>query len=492
MLAMLGILLLPTLVLGREGVLKPALGDISIASPGPKRVEVMPDGGWAAFSYHGRLLPSFPQFIVGEDIISSPVLADMADDALSEVTFITRDAQDKYRLYVARGDGSIIASALLSGEPIYDPVVSLKGANGKRSVLVGITSNVLDVRVENGALTLQGVLPAEILLSISNKKVGVAVDQKYQNMMMNSPSENSLSLFHFENNGWDFVRGFDLPSPVAYPVVFDDANNAYGVLKSGKLFSVDLASSEISVFATNLSSLPLDTPLLFDADSDNAGKELVVSLADGSRSVLSLTGTQLSSSFAKQSFLSLSTDALDNTQGALFTYQTVGSSELLQPGNRLIVSPLSDSKFYFSSIGVEIQLSQGETEIADGSDINLGNLFAGTTTDVIFSIQNTGSRDLILTGTSSITIAGNDADRFGVVQQPASLIPANSSVDFSLRITPNVLGPISGSLVIANTDADESPYNIILGVVGANDGSFPIVYEDAQDGDIAGWFAEKG
>jgi predicted RecA/RadA family phage recombinase len=111
----------------------------------------------------------------------------------------------------------------------------------------------------------------------------------------------------------------------------------------------------------------------------------------------------------------------------------------------------------------EIIIKQGTDDLPD----NTGEyFFAGTNvgshTDAVFTIENPGTADLLLTGTPSIEFSGTDASMFTVFSPPDATIAPGNSTDFTLRFTPGSIGTKTASLSIYNNDADENPYNFAL------------------------------
>jgi len=112
----------------------------------------------------------------------------------------------------------------------------------------------------------------------------------------------------------------------------------------------------------------------------------------------------------------------------------------------------------------EINLKQSTIDITDGGSYNYGNKKTGTNTDVIFTIENTGTADLTLT--TPLIIAGTNADQFSIQSQPTSPVTASSSTTFTVRFSPTSKGAKTASIAIGNNDTDENPYNIILNGIG--------------------------
>ncbi|MFN8396642.1 MAG: FG-GAP-like repeat-containing protein [Bacteroidia bacterium] len=86
-----------------------------------------------------------------------------------------------------------------------------------------------------------------------------------------------------------------------------------------------------------------------------------------------------------------------------------------------------------------------------------------------FTIQNTGTSPLSLTGTPRVIVSGPNASDFIVTTQPASPIASSGSTTFQVTFDPSGLGTRTADLTIANTDADENPYNFQIQGIGGPD-----------------------
>jgi len=108
----------------------------------------------------------------------------------------------------------------------------------------------------------------------------------------------------------------------------------------------------------------------------------------------------------------------------------------------------------------EINLTESGTNIAANGNFNFGtvNLPGVTNIQRTFTIQNTGTASLSLTGSNIVEVTGTE---FTVSQQPTqSEVGAGLSVDFVVTFTPPSLGDYSAVLKISNDDSDENPYFI--------------------------------
>ena len=86
---------------------------------------------------------------------------------------------------------------------------------------------------------------------------------------------------------------------------------------------------------------------------------------------------------------------------------------------------------------------------------------------VTFTIENTGTAPLNLTGTPNIVaINGTYANQFSIVQPGTSTVSASGSTTFTITFSPTSAGPKTATISIANNDADENPYTYTINGTG--------------------------
>ena len=88
--------------------------------------------------------------------------------------------------------------------------------------------------------------------------------------------------------------------------------------------------------------------------------------------------------------------------------------------------------------GQEMDLKQGATNLADGAAHDFGVRNTGSGTDVVFTIENPGAEDLILT--LPLILTGTDAGQFSIQDQPASPIAGGGFDTFTVRFSPTSVG----------------------------------------------------
>jgi len=108
--------------------------------------------------------------------------------------------------------------------------------------------------------------------------------------------------------------------------------------------------------------------------------------------------------------------------------------------------------------GVEITDGDTTPDVADDTDFGQTDLSSGSIVHV-FTIENNGTIDLNLTGTSPfVIVGGTHPGDFNITTIPNTLITASGSTTFAITFNPSALGLRTASVSIANDDNDEDPY----------------------------------
>ena len=102
-------------------------------------------------------------------------------------------------------------------------------------------------------------------------------------------------------------------------------------------------------------------------------------------------------------------------------------------------------------------------DASDDTEFGSADILTGTVIHT-FSIVNTGSDDLNLTGTPRIEIGGANAGDFLVSQQPASgtVSSGGGSLTFEVTFNPTLKGLRQAVISINNDDSNENPYNFAV------------------------------
>ncbi|HEX3044859.1 MAG TPA: choice-of-anchor D domain-containing protein, partial [Bacillota bacterium] len=106
-----------------------------------------------------------------------------------------------------------------------------------------------------------------------------------------------------------------------------------------------------------------------------------------------------------------------------------------------------------------INVKQGTTSIPNGTgSYNFGNVTLFENSAISFTIQNTGTAALNLTGAPVVQLSGVDAASFNMISEPALTIAPAGSSTFTLRFNPRRAGNQTATVSIASSDAVQNPY----------------------------------
>ena len=90
---------------------------------------------------------------------------------------------------------------------------------------------------------------------------------------------------------------------------------------------------------------------------------------------------------------------------------------------------------------------------------DFGNITFGSNSGDIFTVSNSGNIDLNLT---NISIAGDDADDFELINNTTSPVAGGGNTGFSVKFTPSSLGEKTATLSIVSDDPNTPTYTINL------------------------------
>ncbi|MCA8937962.1 MAG: choice-of-anchor D domain-containing protein, partial [Planctomycetes bacterium] len=115
--------------------------------------------------------------------------------------------------------------------------------------------------------------------------------------------------------------------------------------------------------------------------------------------------------------------------------------------------------------GGEIDVQQpAPTSIANGGSQTVNGTVAGATTQLIYTVENTGTGDLTITGTGTTGALNNVGVVVGTVGSTV-LTPTGpgSTTTFTVDITPTALGAWSFTLQVTSNDTTDPSYTIAVG-----------------------------
>ncbi|WED67032.1 Ig-like domain-containing protein [Synoicihabitans lomoniglobus] len=137
--------------------------------------------------------------------------------------------------------------------------------------------------------------------------------------------------------------------------------------------------------------------------------------------------------------------------------------------------------FTVAATAPEIAVSGNSTAIADGDGspaeadhTDFGSTaVAGGTVSRTFTITNSGSGALTLSGTPKVVVSGTHSADFTVTSQPTSPVASGGgTTTFTVQFDPSDSGSRTATLSIANDDSDENPFNFSIkgtGTAAASD-----------------------
>jgi N-acetylneuraminic acid mutarotase len=151
---------------------------------------------------------------------------------------------------------------------------------------------------------------------------------------------------------------------------------------------------------------------------------------------------------------------------AAHTMASLGSGQVLLFGGFKAGSHNDETWVYPDAVSeMEVQgIADGDAtpSTTDGTDFGSADISTGTV-DHIFTITNTGSADLNLSGSPKVQISGANASDFSVTVEPSSPIVANGGMTtFTVRFDPSAVGLRSATISIDNDDSDENPYDFAI------------------------------
>lgn len=96
-------------------------------------------------------------------------------------------------------------------------------------------------------------------------------------------------------------------------------------------------------------------------------------------------------------------------------------------------------------------------ERVDNTSFDIGPLLVGTSTTRTFTLRNAGSLTL-----GSIAVAMSGTGEFGFTSPAVTTLAAGATTSFTVSFSPTATGVQTRTILITSTDADESPFEIIL------------------------------
>ncbi|MFB2918052.1 choice-of-anchor D domain-containing protein [Aerosakkonema funiforme] len=245
----------------------------------------------------------------------------------------------------------------------------------------------------------------------------------------------------------------------------DGIENPFDFAIAGTVTDTPTANPEIDVFngATNITD-GSTTPINFGTSKAGEVNIKTFTINNTGSDTLTLSGWTLPTGFSLVGTIPGSVaPASSKTFDVRLDTSNVGNYQ----GEIVIANNDSDENpFNFAIAGTvtgtptanpEIEVKDGTTNINDGSTtpINFGSSNVGASNIKTFTINNTGSDTLTLSGWTLPT-------GFSLVGTiPGSVAPASSKT-FDVRLDTSTVGTYQGEIVVANNDSDENPFNFAI------------------------------
>lgn len=108
-------------------------------------------------------------------------------------------------------------------------------------------------------------------------------------------------------------------------------------------------------------------------------------------------------------------------------------------------------------------ISRGDSSPSTVDHTDFGSQdYTGGYIDRTYSILNTGSQSLRMTGRPTIQITGSNSSQFSVVYNPVTTLRAGYYTTFRIRYDPSIAGTHFAQIVVYNNDSDENYYNFSI------------------------------
>ncbi len=111
-------------------------------------------------------------------------------------------------------------------------------------------------------------------------------------------------------------------------------------------------------------------------------------------------------------------------------------------------------------IGNGVSILDGASGTTTANHTNFGTALIPNTITRTFTIVNTGTGPLNLTGSPIIVLTGSPT--FTITQQPNAVIPAGGNTTFQVTYSPTTSGSAVAIISINNTDSDEGIYDFVI------------------------------
>ena len=446
-----------SLVDAREQNFSPATGDI-LAKQGFERAITTEEGGVVLLYADGSKAKDFPLFVDGQVVASSPLLVDVVGDAYAELVFVTRKSSGAYSLFVYDGTKKLVGSTDLGSDLIYyDPVSVLVG--DKSDIIVANTKGVLTkVHVEVGGLT-------KATLKNAGAPVGITAKKDGKEILLTYPEKNKLEMYGFDGKKLSLKKSITTDSPYIFPATYGEQGKVvYGVNKKQEVVAINLSDGKkVNGFPAKLSAEPVGSPALAEIDAKQTGKEIVVSLSDGTKKTVDTSGADVTSKPVQESYANPSV-AVEEPGGGFFSGIRHFAINIVKSTQRTLVSFFGRLRAIVYVASADMQVSSDNEQIQNSGSLSFPTTDLGKSSTKTVTISNVGDGNLSLTGSPVVSVSG--ASEFTVTSQPKKLVTPGQSTTFDVTFKPSGGPNKVATLLIENSDKNKSPFKITLSGAG--------------------------
>jgi hypothetical protein len=110
--------------------------------------------------------------------------------------------------------------------------------------------------------------------------------------------------------------------------------------------------------------------------------------------------------------------------------------------------------------GNSVSIVDGDTTPTTADHTDFGTVLTSTNITRTFTIQNLGTANLVMPS-NPVTLS-NTTNGFTITQPSLLTIPAGSSTTFSVTFNSAIAGTFTNTVIIANNDSDENPYDYAI------------------------------
>ncbi|WP_339847127.1 choice-of-anchor D domain-containing protein [uncultured Dokdonia sp.] len=127
--------------------------------------------------------------------------------------------------------------------------------------------------------------------------------------------------------------------------------------------------------------------------------------------------------------------------------------------NIIVRGTLNTPQPEIAVFGSGIEITDGDPSPNTGDDTDFGTITSGTSQAHTFTITNSGTLPLSLSGSA---IQGTNSSEFTITTPPPATIAVGGSADFVITYNPTLGGTHNATFTVNNNDLDENPYNFSI------------------------------